>query len=179
MLKKRKPAIFLDRDGVLTKEKSYICSVGELEIFPYTADCIQQIKDKGYYAIVITNQSGIARGLFSEDELRKMNQYLLRETGVDAIYYCPHHPEGIVEKYKKVCRCRKPEIGLIEQACKDFNIDMDKSYIIGDRSSDIIAGQRAGIKTVLLESGYGTKNLEKYVSSDYVFDNLYLFLGLL
>lgn len=179
MANQRKPAIFLDRDGVLTKEKSYICTVEELEIFPYAAGCIQRIKDKGYYAIVITNQSGIARGLFSEEELWKMNRYLQRETGVDAVYYCPHHPEGSIDQYKKICKCRKPETGLIEKACHDFNIDMDHSYMIGDRSSDIIAGQRAGIKTVLLESGFGTKSLEIPISSDYIFDDLVLFLQVL
>ena len=82
---KKKPAVFLDRDGVLAKEKSYVLSVNELEIFPYTAECIRQIHKKGYYAVVITNQSGIARGLFTEAELAKMNDRLMKETGVDAV----------------------------------------------------------------------------------------------
>ena len=121
---KKKPAVFLDRDGVLTKEKSYVLSVKELEIFPYTAECIRQIHKKGYYAVVITNQSGIARGLFTEAELAEMNDRLIKETGVDAVYYCPHHPEGKVKEYRKKCSCRKPETGLLKAAARDLDIDM-------------------------------------------------------
>ncbi len=176
---KKKPAVFLDRDGVLAEERSYVRSVAELHIFSYTAECIAKIKEKGYYSIVITNQSGIARGLFSEDALLDMNQYLIEKTGVDAVYYCPHHPKGKVEKYRKVCNCRKPEIGLLEQACKDYNIALEKSYMIGDRASDILMGQNAGIKTVLLESGYGTTRLEQSVEPDYILHDLRNFVNLL
>lgn len=169
---KEKPAVFLDRDGVLTKEKSYICSMTELEIFSYAGKCIQQMKEKGYYTIVITNQSGIARGLFSEAELREMHQYLQSKTGVDAIYYCPHHPKGNIKKYRKACNCRKPQIGMFAQACIDFRINMERSFMVGDRASDIMAGQNAGVKTVLLESGYGTVRLETDVQPDYVLRDL-------
>lgn len=168
----RKPAVFLDRDGVLTVEKSYITSVEELELFSYTLECIKYIQEHGYYAIVITNQSGIARGLFTEDTLKEMNEYLKRITGVDAIYYCPHHPDGIVDSYKKICKCRKPETGLFEQACQDFEIDMGRSYMVGDRAGDILAGQRTGLRTILLESGYGVERLEAAVTPDYIFKDL-------
>lgn len=168
----KRPAIFLDRDGVLNEEKSYICSIDDLAIFPYAEDCVKKIKDNGYYAIVITNQSGVARGFFTEEQLVKMNQYLKQRTGVDAVYYCPHHPEGIVSQYRKSCDCRKPQTGLLEQACRDYNIDMEHSYLIGDRAGDIITGQKIGIKTVLLESGYGLERLERQVSPDYVFKDL-------
>ena len=150
---KKKPAVFLDRDGVLTKEKSYVLSVKELEIFPYTAECIRQIHKKGYYAVVITNQSGIARGLFTEAELAEMNDRLIKETGVDAVYYCPHHPEGKVKEYRKKCSCRKPETGLLKAAARDLDIDMSKSWMVGDRAGDILAGEKTGVKTILLESG--------------------------
>lgn len=168
----RKPAVFLDRDGVLTVEKSYIASVEELELFPYVPECIKCIHEEGYYAIVITNQSGVARGLFTEDALKEMNEHLKYATGVDAVYYCPHHPNGIVESYRKMCKCRKPETGLFEQACKDFEIDIDRSYMVGDRAGDILAGQKKGLKTVLLESGYGLERLEAAVTPDYVFKDL-------
>lgn len=168
----KKPAVFLDRDGVLTEERSYVRSVEELHIFSYAAACIAKIREKGYYSIVITNQSGIARGLFSEDALWDMNRYLIEKTGVDAVYYCPHHPEGKVEQYRRVCDCRKPEIGLLEQACKDFNIALEKSYMVGDRASDILMGQRAGIKTILLESGYGTGRLEQFVEPNHILQDL-------
>lgn len=163
----KKPAVFLDRDGVLTEEKSYIASVEDLRIFPYAAECIRRIHEKGYYAIVITNQSGVARGIFTEEVLLKMNDILIRQTKADAVYYCPHHPEGILEKYKKNCHCRKPETGMFKMACERFPIDMLGSYMVGDRATDILAGQNMGIKTVLLESGYGTAGLEQYVEPDY------------
>ena len=172
MTENKKPALFLDRDGVLTEEISYITSVENLHIFPYAAECIRQIHEKGYYAIVITNQSGVARGLFTEETLKDMNTYLKKMTGVDAIYYCPHHPDGEVDQYRKICRCRKPEIGLLEQACNDFDIDIDRSYMVGDRAGDILTGQRAGIKTALLESGYGSGRLEQNVTPDYVLADL-------
>lgn len=168
----KKPAVFLDRDGVLTEEKGYINSVNEMHIFSYVSKCVAKIKEKGYYTIVVTNQSGVARGLFTEDTLCEMNEYLIRMTGVDALYYCPHHPDGRILKYRKNCKCRKPETGLFIQACKDFNIDIMRSYMVGDRAGDILAGQRIGVKTILLESGYGTAGLEKDVSPDFIFSDL-------
>lgn len=163
-----KPVVFLDRDGVLNEEIGYIRKVEDLRIFPYVAECIQKIKKRGYLTIVISNQSGIARGLLEEKDLLIMNDYLKKETDIDAVYYCPHHPLGIIEQYKKICRCRKPGIGLIEQAQKEFQIDMAYSFMVGDRASDILMGKNAGLKTVLLESGYGTLRLESDVKPDYI-----------
>ena len=168
----RRPAVFLDRDGVLTEETGYVDSLEKLRIFPYAAECIRKIHEKGYYAIVITNQSGVARGLFTEERLQEMNRYLQQYTGVDAVFYCPHHPEGIVEEYRIKCNCRKPAIGMFKDACRRFDIDMTNSYMVGDRAGDIIAGQNVGIKTILLESGYGTARLEEDVVPDYVVDDL-------
>lgn len=167
-----RPAVFLDRDGVLTEEKGYITSVEKLSLFPYAMECVRQIHAKGYYAVVITNQSGVARGLFTEEDLIQMNEYLVRNTGVDAVYYCPHHPEGKIAEYKKNCSCRKPGTGLFTEAARDFEIDMKRSYMVGDRAGDIRAGQRAGLKTILLESGYGTAALEEAVIPDYILQDL-------
>jgi D,D-heptose 1,7-bisphosphate phosphatase len=169
---KRKPAVFLDRDGELTEEKGYVTSREELVIFPYVRDCICQIHEKGYYAIVVTNQSAVARGLITEDALLEMNRYLADETNVDAVYYCPHLETGIIAGYQKICSCRKPQTGMIEKACRDFPIDLKHSCMVGDRASDIMLGKNAGIKTVLLESGYGTKRLESDVTPDYQFEDL-------
>lgn len=160
-----KPAVFLDRDGVLTEEKSYITVMEDFKIFPYAEDCIKRIHNKGYYAIVITNQSGIARGLLTEKVLQEMNRYLILQTGVDAVYYCPHHPDA-------GCNCRKPQKGMFDMACRDFVIDMEHSYMVGDRAGDIIAGQNIGVRTILLESGYGTARLEKNVKPDFIFEDL-------
>lgn len=168
----KKPAVFLDRDGVICSEKSYVCSLDEMEIFPYSGQVIEKIKRLGYYVFVVTNQSGIARGLFSLDALKQMNRFLLEELGIHAVYYCPHHPNGIVKEYAKKCNCRKPLTGLLEQACTDFNVDLNNSYMVGDRASDILAGQNMKIQTILLNSGYGKERLEEPVVPDYICDDL-------
>lgn len=170
--KAKSPAVFLDRDGVLTEENGYITLPEKLKIFPYAAESVRKIRQKGYYAIVITNQSGVARGLFTEEALCRMNDYLTEQTDVDAIFYCPHHPDGKVGKYRKECGCRKPGIGMFEAAYREFPIDIAKSYMIGDRAGDILAGQRAGLRTILLESGYGTGRLEAEVTPDIVMQDL-------
>lgn len=175
----KKPAVFLDRDGVLIREKSYICKIEEMEIFPYASECIRKIKNKGYYVIVVTNQSGIARGLFTEDDLLMMHKYMQQKTGIDAVYYCPHHPEGKIEKYRITCNCRKPKTGMFGQACREYKIDMSHSYMVGDRAGDVIAGQKAGLKTILLESGYGSGRLEVDVHPDYILDDLRMVVGIL
>lgn len=172
---RKKPAVFLDRDGVLTVEKSYVTKLEDLEIFPFARETIEKIHKAEYYAIVITNQSAIARGMLSVEELERMNIYLMEQTGVDAVYYCPHHPEGKIKQYAFECDCRKPKIGMIEKACKDFEIDLNHSYFVGDRATDIMTGKVAGVYTVLVETGYGLKRLEKKVKADYIYENVYDF----
>jgi D,D-heptose 1,7-bisphosphate phosphatase len=167
-----KPAVFLDRDGVLTEEKGYITSMEDFNIFSYVRDCINRIHEKGYYAIVVTNQSAVARGLVSEKSVQQMNRYLMNKTKVDAVYYCPHYEKGIIEKYRQSCNCRKPKTGMIERACREYDIDLKRSYMVGDRAGDIMLGKNVGIKTVLLESGYGTKRLENKVTPDYILEDL-------
>lgn len=166
----KKPAVFLDRDGVITTEKSYILKLSDLEIFPYAEEAVRVIHEKGYWAIVITNQSAVGRGMLQEDELKRMNDLLMKSTGVDAVFDCPHwSAQGTI------CSCRKPQTGLIERAMKQFDIDLNNSYFVGDRASDIECGQNMGIRTVLLESGYGTEKLEKLVKPDYVYNDLMQF----
>lgn len=174
-----KPAIFLDRDGVITVEKGYVCPIEEIELYDGVRECINKIHAKGYYAIVISNQSAVARDIIQEDELIAFHEKLIDETGLDAIYYCPHHVDGIIPKYTKKCNCRKPEIGMIERALEDFDIDLSLSYMVGDRASDIQTGVNAGIKTVLVKTGYG-KNTPKFeVVPDYICDNLESFVEIL
>ncbi len=167
-----KGAVFLDRDGVIVEEYGYVKAIDDMPIYPFTQNSIKKIHDAGMLAIVITNQSGVARGIFSEDKLKEKNRLLEEETCVDAVYYCPHHPEGIIKKYQKKCDCRKPEIGLIRNACSDFDIELTKSFFIGDRETDIQTGKNAGIKTILVRTGYGAQEEKKDIHPDYICDSL-------
>ena len=174
------PAVFLDRDGVLTVERGYaISSIDEMEIIPGTAECVDRLKELGYLTIVITNQSAVAKGLYTEEYLGEMNRKLLDEVKVDDLYYCPHHPQGIIPQYSIKCECRKPETGMIRSAQKDHEIDMSGSFMVGDRACDILLGEKAGLKTVMVNSGYGMNKLEEECNPDYVFEDLRGFVDFL
>lgn len=172
---KKRAAVFLDRDGVLCAEKGYVTHMEELEIFPYARESIDLLHQKGFLAICVTNQSAVARGWMTERTLQRMNQALIERTGLDAVYYCPHHPQGI-GRYGIVCGCRKPDSGMIERAMLEYGIVRGGSYMVGDRATDILCGQKAGLKTVLVESGYGTARLEQPVKPDFCYDNLWEFV---
>lgn len=169
-----KPAVFLDRDGVLCEERGYIICKEQMKIFPFVKQAIERLHHKGYLAICITNQSAVARGMLTEVQLKEINDYLIQYVGLDALYYCPHHESGAAP-YNLKCECRKPGIGMIKAAVKDWNIDLTKSYMVGDRASDILCGQAAGIKTILLETGYGTARMEQQVNPYAIYENLDVF----
>ncbi|CAN5313766.1 D-glycero-beta-D-manno-heptose 1,7-bisphosphate 7-phosphatase [soil metagenome] len=145
-------AVFLDRDGVLNKEMGdYVCRLEDFHILD-NFEALKALQDKGYLLIVATNQGGLAKGWYSEDELAKMHQQLLdvyHEKGVEikAIYYCPHHPD-----FTGDCDCRKPKPGLLVRGIEQYNIDPALSYFIGDRERDVIAGTAAGVKGILVDS---------------------------
>ena len=158
-------AIFLDRDGTINVEKDYIYKSEDLVFEEGTIEALKTFKNLGYILIVVSNQSGIARGYFTEKDLNIFNNNMneiLKKNGVEIteFYCCPHHPDGIGE-YKKVCECRKPNNKMIEDAIKKYNIDREKSYMIGDKTSDIGAGFKSNLKTVLVKTGYGLKDMEK------------------
>ncbi|QNE68560.1 D-glycero-beta-D-manno-heptose 1,7-bisphosphate 7-phosphatase [Fusobacterium hwasookii] len=160
-----KKAIFLDRDGTINVEKDYIYKSEDLVFEEGTIETLKTFKNLGYILIVVSNQSGIARGYFTEEDLNIFNNNMneiLKKNGVEIteFYCCPHHPDGIGE-YKKVCECRKPNNKMIEDAIKKYNIDREKSYMIGDKTSDIGAGIKSNLKTVLVKTGYGLKDMEK------------------
>ena len=163
----KRPVVFLDRDGVLTVENLRITHPDETQIFDYAKDCVSRIHELGYLAIVVTNQEGVAKGLFTIEELESLNKRIIEETGVDDIFFCPHHPEGSVREYTYDCDCRKPKTGLIRQAAEKYDVDLSGSYLVGDRAGDILTGKKAGIKTVLVDSGYGRARLEQEVEADY------------
>lgn len=172
MMGKKHPAVFLDRDGVLTIEKKTILHPSQVELCEGAAGCVRRLKDAGFIVVVITNQSGIARGLFTEDELISLHEKLKAETGADAIYYCPHHPNGSVPEYSFVCECRKPKTGMIERACKELSIELKSSWIVGDRESDIITGMAVGLKTILVRCGYGEDELARGITADEIAEDL-------
>ena len=158
-LRNKQRAIFLDRDGTINRYVGFLRDVGQFELLPGAAEAIRRINASGYLAIVVTNQPVIARGEVTREQLReihdKMETLLGREGAyVDAIYYCPHHPHrgypGEVAELKIDCGCRKPKPGLLLQAAKDYNIDLTKSWMIGDSENDVQAGRAAGCRTALI-----------------------------
>lgn len=158
-------AIFLDRDGTINVEKDYIYKCEDLLFEEGSVEALKTFKNLGYILIVVSNQSGIARGYFTEEDLKAFNDNMnekLKEESVEIteFYCCPHHPDGLAE-YKKVCDCRKPNNKMLEDAIKKYNIDREKSYMIGDKVSDIGAGLKSKLKTVLVKTGYGLKDMEK------------------
>lgn len=175
-LQNKQKAIFLDRDGTINKYVGFLRDIDEFELIDGVADAIKMINQSGYLAIVVTNQPVIARGEVSLEELDAIHnkmETLLGEAGayVDAIYYCPHHPdkgfEGERPEYKKICDCRKPKPGMLIKAAKDYNIDLKESWMIGDGLNDIEAGKAAGCRTALLKGSV----------KDYDYENLFEAVG--
>jgi D-glycero-D-manno-heptose 1,7-bisphosphate phosphatase len=150
-------AVFLDRDGVLIRDVNHLTSASQIEILPGVPEALRRLHDAGWTLIVATNQSVVARGLVTEDELREIHRALeerLRRCGatIDAVYYCPHHPHGAVARYRQVCDCRKPEPGLLLRAADELGVNLGASVMVGDTAADMQAGRRAGCRTVLIRT---------------------------
>ena len=166
----RRGAVFFDRDGTLNVDKDYIYRIEDFEWLEDAPQAVRFANEKGFLVIVITNQSGIARGYFTEDDVRRlhdwMNEDLARfDAHIDAFYYCPHLPNGKVEAYAKECDCRKPKPGMIERACADFDIEREKSVLIGDKQRDVDCAEAAGVRGVLYKGGSLAAFLEKEMGS--------------
>jgi D,D-heptose 1,7-bisphosphate phosphatase len=177
----KQKAIFMDRDGVINEEVNYLHSPEQLELIESSAEAIKKINDSDYLGIVVTNQPVIARGLCSEKDIAEIHKKLDVRLGekhafLDRIYYCPHHPErgfeGENREYKIDCACRKPKTGMLRQAEHDFNIDKEKSFIIGDATADIMTGINANLKTILVRTGHAGKDKKYDCPPDFVFENL-------
>jgi len=157
---KEKTAIFLDRDGTINDEVGYLDSADKLRIIPAAFEAVRLINASGMKAVVISNQAGVAKGLFTEEFVRKINgqiqsALLVQGALIDRFYFCPHHPTEGIDPYRLICDCRKPEPGLLHQAAADLNIDLARSYVIGDRLRDVETAHRAGAKGVLVMTGHG------------------------
>ena len=160
-------AVFLDRDGTMIPDKDCLRTADELELLPGAAEAIHQLNLAGWRAVVVTNQPVVAKGWCSEAELQNIHNKLesllgLEHAFLDRIYFCPHHPEkgfpGERPDLKIECNCRKPKIGMIEKAVADLNIDLSQSWLIGDTTTDVQTAKNAGLKSILLQTGYGGKD---------------------
>ena len=168
-------AIFLDRDGVINEDHGYTYKIKDFKLLDGVVEGLQTISKLEYKIIIITNQSGIARGFFSEDEFQLFMHHLLKALGKHNIhivdyFFCPHHSDGIIPLYSHKCICRKPEAGMLYEAQKKYNLDLTKSILIGDKESDVLAGKRAGLHTNILigDSLLSQKSQATIVTSDLI-----------
>ena len=157
-----KKAIFLDRDGTLNVDVGYLHQLKDLELYPWTVDALRLLKRAGYELVIVTNQSGMARGMIDAGFVEQCHdemQRRLQAGGVqlDALYYCPHHPDGCVEGLNVDCRCRKPSPGMIEDAVRDLGIDPRASWVIGDKWLDVDLGVGVGARSILVRTGWGAE----------------------
>jgi D-glycero-D-manno-heptose 1,7-bisphosphate phosphatase len=153
-------AVFLDRDGTVIEEVGYLDRRERVELYPWTIDAVRAFNRAGLCVVLVSNQSGVARGFFSEAVVDEVHQHLaaLLAAGgarIDAYYYCPHHPDGKVAQYARACDCRKPQRGLVDRAVREFDVDPARSYVVGDRWLDIALAREVGGKGVLVRTGYG------------------------
>ncbi|MDD5382045.1 MAG: D-glycero-beta-D-manno-heptose 1,7-bisphosphate 7-phosphatase [Candidatus Margulisbacteria bacterium] len=171
-------AVFLDRDGTIVEDVGYLNTPEQIKFIPGSIAAIKKLNEAGYKVVVITNQAGVARGLVTEDMLQTIDKTLHKwilngGAHLDGLYYCPHHPEHGVYPYKQVCECRKPHPGLIKRAARDLKIDLARSYMVGDKATDIEAGKRAEIKTVFVMSGRGREEKQNFKEKpDHITNNL-------
>jgi D-glycero-D-manno-heptose 1,7-bisphosphate phosphatase len=170
-------AAFLDRDGVVNEDRAYVHRIGDFRFIPGAVDALRMLRDAGFLLVVITNQSGIARGLYTDADYQALETYMreqLADAGVtlDSVQYCPHLPDAPIEKYRRDCDCRKPNAGMIRNAAAQLNIDTSQSILIGDRSSDLDAGRTAGVgRCFLVRSGVSLSDVD-IRAADGVFDDL-------
>jgi len=175
-------AVFLDRDGTINKDLGYIYRIIDFQLFDFSIQAIKKLNQLNVLTIVISNQSGVARGYFNEEFVLNINnkmRSLLQEGGasIDGIYYCPHLPDGTVKEFSIECNCRKPKTGMILIAEQDFDINLKKSFMIGDKISDIQLGKKLNMTSILVLTGYGRKEYTRIQTSeetkpDHVAENL-------
>lgn len=178
ILPSSKGAVFLDRDGTIIQQIELMCQVRQMRLLPGAANAIRLFNEQEIPVLIVTNQPVIARGICSEqevefihDELRR--RLLNRGAHVDAIYYCPHHPNATLERFRKQCSCRKPGAGMFLSAARERIIDLSRSVMIGDSTQDILAGIRAGTRTILVRTGHGGRDPWQYdCKPDWIANNL-------
>lgn len=173
MASEKKPAVFIDRDGTLIEFEGQPTAAEHIRLFPFSAEAVRRLNEKGYLVIVITNQPIIGKGIITLEHSNDLNDYMrneLQKAGarIDAVYTCPHtyDPDNL-------CRCRKPAIGMIEEASDDFEIDLQSSWLVGDTTRDMETGKNAGLKSILVKTGEGGSKTEFFQAmGDYQVENL-------
>lgn len=166
-------AVFLDRDGTINVEKNYLYDIEEFEFLPQVFEALKILQDAGYLLIIVTNQSGIGRGFYSEEDFAKLNQWMLgilekHGIQIQQVYYCPHHPKALIKKYRKDCECRKPNIGMYLNAVKDFQIALEKSYVIGDKIRDCAVCKTTECRGFLIENNEKKEIIEAVKRKEYL-----------
>lgn len=174
--RERRPAAFIDRDGVINREREYVYRIEDFELVPGAIEGLRRLHEAGYALVVVTNQAGIARGLYTEADFQQLSSHmwqLLKGHGIDlaGIYHCPHHPTAGQGEYRRDCDCRKPAPGMLLRAAAELDLDLSRSVMVGDKRSDAEAGRAAGIReAVLVRTGHGlSEDDERYAST---FDTL-------
>lgn len=171
-----KRAVFLDRDGTINIEKEYLYQIKDFEFIPEAPEAIRLLNQAGIMVVVVTNQSGVARGYYTEDDVINLHRHIagqlqLHDAHIDAWYYCPHHPDGR-GSYSLPCNCRKPLPGMLQDAAARYDIDLKNSAMIGDKLADVEAGQAAGCRTILVRTGYGAEDEKSVGIQATICDNL-------
>jgi len=162
----KRAAVFVDRDGTINEQMGYINHISRFKIIPGVPEAIRLLNDLGFLAIAVSNQSGVARDYYPLDLVHEVHALLKRklkeeaDAPVDAVLFCPHPPQGVVPEFSVDCECRKPKTGLIDQACVLFDIDLSRSFMVGDMCSDMEFANRAGIKGIMVKTGYGLGEIE-------------------
>lgn len=169
--------VFLDRDGTINEEVSYLSRPDQLRLIAGAAEAIKQLKHAGLKVVIVTNQAGVARGYFSEPALQQIHlelEKMLRaqEAHIDAIYYCPHHPTAGIGVYKINCSCRKPKPGLLERAARELSLDLHQSFMAGDKPADLQAGEVVGCRTILVRTGYGLESEKELTGGEFQPDHI-------
>jgi D-glycero-D-manno-heptose 1,7-bisphosphate phosphatase len=170
-----RPAVFLDRDGTIAEEVGYLNHVSRFRMFPFAAPAIRRLNEAKYPAIVITNQSGVGRGYFPDSLVHAVHELMTKQLAregahIDALYYCPH-------KGDDACACRKPKPGMLERAAREHNLDLRRSFVVGDRYGDIQLAHRVGARAIMVRTGYGEGEIQWHAAQwpappDFIADNL-------
>jgi len=171
----RRAAVFLDRDGTINEEVDFVRTPGDLMLIPGAAAAVRRLNEAGLVTCVISNQSGVARGFYTEADLVGIHGKLERELAagggrIDRIYYCPHHPTKGMPPYDVVCECRKPAPGMLLRGAREFDVELSRSFVVGDRDVDVQAGKTVGARAILVLTGYGVKTREEIAGTGIVPD---------